>query len=171
MERLQRGRGGSNMLTFLLTRSASQNNEAWGYPFACWSKAVVLFALGIVCMLASACRGKPASLEEQVKAYWEARTKGQAEQAYEIEAPGRTDKPTYLKKVLTAPVAFTAVTIQEVKEKGDEAEVELRVEYLLPGLSRSASSSMLDKWVKVRGRWYHVLPPAGEDGASPEERR
>lgn len=159
--------------TFLLTKKASQNNEAWGYPRACWKKVVVLFALTLACMVASACHGKPASLEERVKAYWEVRTKGQADQAYEFEAPGRMDKPTYLKKILTTPVAFTAVKVQSInpKESGDEAEVELRVEFLLPGLSRSASSSMLDRWVKVRGRWYHVLPPAGEDGASPEERR
>ena len=171
MERLQHGRGGSRMHTFLLTRSASQNNEAWGYPFAGWNKPVILFALCIVCMIISACRGKPASLEERIKAYWEVRTKGQAEQAYEFEAPGRMDKPTYLKRVLTSPVAFKAATIKEIKEQGDEAEVELHVEYFLPGLSRSASSSMLDKWVKVRGRWYHMLPSAGEGGASPEERR
>jgi len=172
-EQLPRGCGSRCMTTFLLTKKASQNNEAWGDPLACQKKVVVLFALALVCMLASACRGKPASLEERVKEYWEVRIKGQAEQAYEFEAPGGMDKPTYLKKILASPVAFTAATVQSIKhnESGDEAEVELRVEFLLPGLSRSASSSMLDKWVKVRGRWYHMLPPAGEDGASPEERR
>lgn len=155
----------------LLTKKASQNNEAGGGQLAWWKKATVLFALALVGMVAFACRGKQASLEERVNAYWEARTKGQVEQAYEFEAPGSRDKATYLKQMLSMPVAFRKSTIESIKESGDEAEVKLRVEFLLPGLSRSASSSMLDKWIKVRGGWYHVLPPAGEDGASPEERR
>ena len=171
MERLQRGRGGRGTFTFPLTSRACQNNEARGYLLACWRKAVALFALGMGCMVASACGGKPASLEERVKAYWEARAKGQIEQAYEFEEPGGQAKTKYMKAMLAMPVAFRQCTVESIKESGDEAEVALRVEFLLPGLSRSASSSMLDKWVKVRGRWYHVLPPAGEDSASPEERR
>jgi len=122
-------------------------------------------------MIVSTCGGKSVSLEERVKAYWEARTKGHVDQAYEFEAPLAMDKPAYAKWVSLSPVAFKTFVIKDLKENGDEAEVRLQVEYLLPGLSRSASSSMLDKWVRIRGRWYHMLPPAGEDGASPEERR
>jgi hypothetical protein len=159
------------MQALLLTKKASQNNEAGGGQLAWWKKTTVLFALGLACMVASACRGKQASLEDRVKAYWDARIKGQVEQTYEFEAPGSMDKEAYLQKMRSMPVAFRKSTIESIKESGDEAEVKLRQEFLLPGLSRSASSSMLDKWVKVRGRWYHMLPPAGEDGASPEERR
>jgi hypothetical protein len=67
-------------------------------------------------------------------------------------------------------VTFTTSAIRSIKEKDDEAEVELQVQYLLPGLSRSVSSSMLDKWVKIDGQWYHLLPLAGDDGTSLEER-
>jgi hypothetical protein len=159
------------MRTFLLTRRASQNNEAKGYSSKGCKTVRIAFALSLLGMVASSCGGKPISLEERVKEYWQLRIEKKTELTYEFEAPGAPDKQTYLRKILTAPVVFTKYTIQSIKENGDEAEVELRVEYLLPGLSRSASSSMLDKWVKVKGRWYHMLPPAGEDGASPEERR
>jgi glucan-binding YG repeat protein len=28
---------------------------------------------------------------------------------------------------------------------------------------------MLDKWVRVKGRWYHLLTRAGDDGATLHE--
>jgi hypothetical protein len=101
--------------------------------------------------------------------YWEARIKGDVEQAYSLEVPGTLEKPAYQKKILKSPVVFRAYTIQSIKENGDQAEVELRMEYILPGLSRPASSTMVDTWVKVHGRWYHK-PPAGDSGTTKEER-
>ena len=109
------------------------------------------------------------SLQEQVKKYWEARIAGAIEQAYALEVPGTLDKPTYQNKLLKSPVIFRAYTIQSIKEDGDKAEVELRMEYILPGLSRTASSAMLDKWAKIHGRWYHELP-TGDSGMTKEER-
>lgn len=157
------------MNTFLLTRGSCQNNKTGGYPLRCYKVIIaVAFALSILGMLAS-CGGKPASLEERVKAYWEARTKGQAEKSFELEVPGTIDKSAYLKRILTAPVTFTSYSIQTIKENGNEAVVELQTEYLLPGLSRPVSSSMSEEWVRVKGQWYHHLP-IGDDGTSVERR-
>jgi hypothetical protein len=109
------------------------------------------------------------SLQEQVAKYWEVRIKGDVERAYSLEAPGTWEKPAYQNKLLKSPIVFRAYTIQSIKENGDQAEVELRMEYILPGLSRPASSTMVDKWTKVHGRWYHK-PPAGDSGTTKEER-
>jgi hypothetical protein len=128
-----------------------------------------LFAIGILSMLALGCNRQPVSLREQVIQYWEARIKGDVEQTYALEVPGTLEKPAYQKKLLKSPVMFRAYTIRSIKENGDQAEVELRMEYILPGLSRPASSTMVDKWVKVHGRWYHKLP-AGDSGTTKEER-
>ncbi|NOT53068.1 MAG: hypothetical protein HOP18_00540 [Deltaproteobacteria bacterium] len=130
----------------------------------------MLFALSTVLMVASSCSGKPATLEERARAYWQAREKGKLEQAFAFEKPGSIEQSTYLKKLATSQVTFTSCVIQSIQERDDEAEVELQVQYLLPGLSRSVSSSMLDKWVKIEGQWYHLLPLAGDDGTSSEER-
>ncbi|MGE0824450.1 MAG: hypothetical protein AB7P18_20330 [Candidatus Binatia bacterium] len=159
------------MEIFLLTRRAGKNNEfeVRGYLFEYLRVVLVAFALTILGVVASSCETKTVNLEERVKAYWEARTKGQAELAFEFEAPGSIDKPTYLKKILTAPVAFTSCTIQSIKENGNEAEVVLRAEYLLPGLSRPVSSSMMERWVRINGQWYHDLP-VGSDGGTDTER-
>jgi hypothetical protein len=92
------------------------------------------------------------------------------EQAFAFEKPGSIEQATYFKKLVASHVTFTSFVIQSIKERDDEAEVELQVQYLLPGLSRSVSSSMLDKWVKIEGQWYHLLPLAGDDGTSSEER-
>jgi hypothetical protein len=162
---------GEEMLFFLLTRRVGRNKEDGVYSRRGRRELLsVLFALSMVLVVASACSEKGALLEERAQAYWEARVKGKVEQAFTFEKPGSIEQPIYLKKLSTSPVIFTASEIRSVREKDDEAEVELQVQYLLPGLSRSVSSSMLDKWVKIKGQWYHLLPLAGDDGTSSEER-
>lgn len=159
------------MQSFLLTIRESRNKEDEAYSRRGRSDRLsMLFALSMVLMVASACSEKAAPLEERAKAYWQAREKGKVEQAFAFEKPGSIEQSTYLKKLATSNVTFTSCVIRSIKEKGDEAEVELQVQYLLPGLSRSVSSSMLDKWVKIKGQWYHLLPLAGDDGTSSEER-
>jgi hypothetical protein len=130
----------------------------------------MLAALSTVGLLASACKGQSASLREQADAYWKARVKGEVERAYKFEASGTVDKNTYTAKILNSPIVFKEYAIDSIKEDGDQAVVQLRMEYLLPGLSRPASSTMLDKWVRVRGRWYHQFP-LGDSGTGPTERR
>ena len=120
-------------------------------------------------MLVCGCSRQPVSLQEQVAKYWEARVAGAVDKTYALEVPGTLDKPTYQKKLLKSPIIFREYTIQSIKEDGDQAEVELRMEYILPGLSRTASSTMLDKWVKIHGQWYHELP-TGDSGMTEEER-
>jgi hypothetical protein len=124
----------------------------------------VTFAVSLLFVLASACGGKPASLEERVAAYWEARRQGQAEKAFEFEVPGSIEKSAYLKQILTSPISFTGSSITSIDEKSDEATVNLRMQYLLPGLTKPASSSLAEKWVKIRGQWYRQ-PREQEDGA------
>lgn len=159
------------MLSFLLTRRVGRNKEDGAYSLGGQREILsVLFALSTVLVVASACSEKVVTLEERAQAYWEARAKGKVEQAFKFEKPGSIEQFAYLKKLSTSPVTFTASEIRSIKEKDDEAEVELQVQYLLPGLSRSVSSSMLDKWVKIEGQWYHLLPLAGDDGTSSEER-
>ena len=153
-----------------LTRMPSQNNEAEGRSSNKSCKMVrIAFALSLLGMVASSCGGKPVSLEERVKEYWKLRIEKKTELTYKFEAPGVPDKQTYLRKILTAPIVFTKYTIQSIKENGDEAEVELKAEYLLPGLSRAVSSSMSERWVRNRGQWYHHFPSDG-DGTDMERR-
>jgi len=159
------------MLSFLLTRRVGRNKEDGAYSRRGRRERLsTLFALSTVLVVASACSEKVATLEERAQAYWQARAKGKVEQAFAFEKPGSIEQSTYLKKLVTSHVTFTSCVIRSIKERDDEAEVELQVQYLLPGLSRSVSSSMLDKWVKIEGQWYHLLPLAGDDGTSLEER-
>jgi hypothetical protein len=123
------------------------------------------FAMGLLFMLASACGGKSVSLEERVTAYWQARRQGQVEKAFEFEAPGSIEKSAYLRQVLTSPISFTTSSITSISnEKGDEATVHLQMQYLLPGLTKPVTSSMVEKWIKIRGQWYRQ-PREQEEGA------
>jgi hypothetical protein len=126
------------------------------------------FALVLIGMLASSCGGKAESLEERVKAYWQARTQKQMEKAFAFEVPGSVEKTIYLEKGLTASITYTKSEILTIKENGDEAEVGLQTEYLLPGLTRPATSSLTEKWVKIRGQWYHQPPTSSDAGANAE---
>lgn len=157
-------------VTLHLTKLAWTHNKGSCYLLdSAGRMRICLFAIGILSMLAWGCDRQSVNLQEQVTKYWEARTKGDVEQTYALEVPGTVEKLTYQKKLLKSPIVFRAYTIQSIKEDGDQAEVELRMEYILPGLSRPASSTMVDKWTKVHGRWYHK-PPAGDSGTTKEER-
>jgi len=160
------------ILSSLLTRRVGENKEigklSWGWKEI---SSKILFALCVAAVLACSCHGKAVPLNERIQAYWEARVKRQVERAFEFETPGVMEKQDYLKKMMATNIAFTKYSIRSIREKADEAEVDLQVEYLLPGLSRPVSSSLLDKWVRVEGRWYHLLMRAGEDGATSEEGR
>ncbi len=155
-----------------LTRRVGENKEieklSWGWKEI---SSKILFALCSAAVLACSCHGKAAPLNERIQAYWDARVKRQVERAFEFETPGVMEKQDYLTNMMATNIAFTKYSIRSIREKADEAEVDLQVEYLLPGLSRPVSSSMLDKWVRVEGRWYHLLMRAGEDGATSEEGR
>jgi hypothetical protein len=132
----------------------------------------ITFAMSLLFMLASACGEKPASLEERVTAYWQARRQGQVEKAFEFEVPGSIEKSAYLKWILTSPISFTTSSITSIDEQGDEATVNLQMQYLLPGLTKSVSSSMAEKWIKIRGQWYRQPREQGErvSGANMERR-
>jgi hypothetical protein len=156
--------------TLLLTKAVWTHNKGSCYLFDSAERiGMCLFAICILNMLALGCNRQPVSLQEQVRKYWEARIQGDVEQTYALEAPGTVEKLAYQKKLLKSPVIYRSYTIQSIKEDGDKAEAELRMEYILPGLSRPASSTMVDRWVKVRGQWYHNLP-AGDSGTTKEER-
>ncbi len=162
---------GQKIRSFLLTRRVGRNKEDGAHLRRGQRERLsMLFALCMVLMVAFGCSEKTVALEERAQAYWQAREKGKVEQAFTFEKPGSIEQSTYLKKLATSHVAFTSVVIRSIQERDDGAEVELQVQYLLPGLSRSVSSSMLDKWVKIKGQWYHLLPLAGDDGTSSEER-
>lgn len=159
-------------MSFLLTKFPCQSNRSQAQDYRLnWCRALTygLFALCTLCVLTSACGERPASLQERVEEYWDARIKGEAEKTYRLEAPGAPDKTAYLTKVLKSPIAFKSYTIRSIKENGDQAVAELELEYFLPGLSRPASSFMLDGWVKIKGQWYHRFP-AGDGGRQVEER-
>lgn len=123
------------------------------------------FAVGLLLMLASACGGKSASLEERVTAYWQARVQKQAEKAFEFEMPGSVEKSEYLQQTLVTPISFTASSISSINQNGDEATVNLQMQYLLPGLTRPVTSPVAEKWIKIRGQWYHQSQKQ-EEGAS-----
>jgi len=127
-----------------------------------------LFALNVLAVLVSGCERQETVLREQVADYWNARVRGELERAYTLEAPGAPDKATYLKRLFRLSVVFKTFTIHSIKEDGNQAVVELQMEYLLPGLSRPMTAGMLDEWIKVQGQWLHRLPPETGSGSAEE---
>jgi hypothetical protein len=103
-------------------------------------------------------------LESRVNAYWQFRIQGEVEKAFTFEAPGSKEKAAYMKEILTAPIVYTEKTIISITEDGNEAEVKLQMKYLLGGLAQPVTSSMAEKWVKIRGQWYRQPQTNGNAG-------
>lgn len=135
-------------------------------------KHVVALVVGLssAVIVAGGCDRQPASLRERVQAYWEARIQGDAQRAYSFESSDAPDQGTYTMFLLRSPVTYRSYTIASVQEQEQEAVVELRMEYVLPDLSRPVTSSLTEKWVKVRGQWYRQWP-AAESSTSRQQGR
>jgi hypothetical protein len=127
-----------------------------------------LFAFVLGGVIASSCGGRTDSLESRVNAYWQAQIQGEVEKAFTFEVPGSTDKATYLRSRQRAPIVFTEKTIVAITEDGNEAEVKLQMKYLLAGLAQPVTSSMAEKWVKIRGQWYRQPQTDGDAGRERE---
>ena len=105
-------------------------------------------------------------------AYWQARVQKQADKAFEFEVPGSIEKSKYLQQMFTTPISFTDSSIMSIRENGDEATVNLQMQYLLPGLTRPVTSPLAEKWTKIRGQWYRQSQEqGGETDKANTERR
>jgi len=108
--------------------------------------------------------GEPESLEERVKAFWQARVAGDGIKAFSYEAFSKTRQGThYSPYPRLRPGLITSYEVKKVIEAGDEATVTVTVQYTLPIPGRAdhnLSVTSNEAWVRIDGQWYRKAPSA-----------
>ena len=99
-------------------------------------------------------------LRDRVNEYWQYRIKGDAERAYQCEVPAFREKVSILQYVNRFKlVKYLDAEVQEIEVNGREASSSSKLTYVifLKAISgRKLSKLEKEKWVKVKGTWYHV---------------
>jgi uncharacterized protein YchJ len=101
-----------------------------------------------------------AKFRDRINEYWQYRIKGDAERAYQCEVPAFREKVSILQYANRFKlVKYLNIEVQEIEVKGREASSKLKLTYVifLKAISDKKLSKLEEeKWVKVKGTWYHV---------------
>jgi hypothetical protein len=107
------------------------------------------------------------TLEKRVNQFWEARVKGDFDEAYRYERISQTlkgySKQEYIKHAFSGGVTLQSFKIKDIKLIDDDtAEVYLEVVFKLNptggiDIKTPIQADSKDKWVKIDGQWYHVI--------------
>lgn len=107
------------------------------------------------------------TLEKRVNQFWEARVKGDFDDAYRYERISQTlkgySKEEYIKHAVSSKVTIQSFKIKDIKLISDDtAEVYLEIVFKLEpiggiDIKNPITSNTKDKWVKIDGKWYHVI--------------
>lgn len=130
-----------------------------------WTVAVV----ALVALLGSgqtAPEPQPAeSLKQRVKAFWEARLKGDEVTAYQYEAYAHTGELTLTQYIQarSPTLKYMAYTIDNIQEQENQAQVTVKMEYRLdvPGMvDLPMAMAIQERWDRLDdGQWYRNLKP------------
>lgn len=118
------------------------------------------------------------ALQERAQAYWEAKRTGDLATAYRMEMPEEgSDRPNLSLAAYAAQgkrserAQLVGVKIKEVKVEGDEGLVTMDYAQAIYffGKAHVMEGSTVDRWQRVDGQWYHVLPaPPDQQSATKE---
>ena len=101
-----------------------------------------------------------AKLRDRINEYWQYRIKEDVEKAYQFEVPAFREKVSILQYVNRFKlVKYLDAEVQEIEVKGREASSSSKLTYVifLKAISGKKLSKLeKEKWVKVKGTWYHV---------------
>jgi uncharacterized protein YchJ len=101
-----------------------------------------------------------AKLRDRINEYWKYRIKGDAERAYQCEVPAFREKVSILQYANRFKlIKYLDAEVQEIEVKGGEASSSSKLTYVI--FLRAITGKKLnklekEKWVKVKGTWYHV---------------
>jgi hypothetical protein len=97
------------------------------------------------------------TLEDRVNSFWEARKSGDLLTLYELEAVSVNGQVLrqYVNK--SGDLIYKDYKIVAIEtESANLAHALIEVQVLVPGLGKSLQSQFEDKWVNLKGEWYHL---------------
>ncbi|MEZ5591182.1 MAG: hypothetical protein R3F53_10940 [Gammaproteobacteria bacterium] len=114
--------------------------------------------VGIVCIVPFAQADQ--SLEQRVRAYWDAKVSGDAVLAYEYEvvkANGTVPLSKYVRG--TGKLIYEEVAVLNVEVVAPEQAIALlEMQIVVPGMMEPLTTKLKDSWVEIDGKWYHSPP-------------
>jgi len=130
--------------------------------------SVIVSVLLVLTVSSCAIKGKSLSqkdvLSQRASAYWDLVINRQYDQAYQYEYPlfkKEMDVSIYVRKRSNPLTRYKEVEIESIEfREGDVADLEVlfKIELRPPGAKKPGvvQAKRSDRWVKVKGIWYHV---------------
>jgi len=130
--------------------------------------SVIVSVLLVLTVSSCAIKGKSLSqkdvLSQRASAYWDLVINKQYDQAYQYEYPlfkKEMDVSIYVRKRSNPLTRYKEVEIESIEfREGDVADLEVlfKIELRPPGAKKPGvvQAKRSDRWVKVKGIWYHV---------------
>ncbi len=140
---------------------------------------LIFLVSDVICHLdvsASDDNGKE-SLKQAASKYWNSRLTGDVVACYQLEEPSFRGKVPLSQYAKTGNIIYKEVKVDEIEIKRDEGTVKIKISYIIPGFgSRMVfHDTIVDKWKKVKGNWYHVMrlgyPPMKKTGQKNQKER
>jgi len=126
-------------------------------------KKACLFTILLLLFLV-ACQSEQEKLQKRVEEYWQLRLKRDLAQAYNYEYPVLRKKinlKTYIASRSNPLARYLKAGVLDIKfPQKDLAEVRMKFEIEVKPLdalnSFKTKFERTEKWVKIKGEWYHV---------------
>lgn len=120
-----------------------------------WRVVALSLAAGLL-----AC-STPEPLESRVEAYWTARQARDAKASCRFEHPETGgDESTCIARMGGGPLLIHSFKVNRIEVDGDQASVDLAVQYRHAAMSRDVKGSITDIWVRLGNEWVHKPPKA-----------
>ena len=99
------------------------------------------------------------TLKEAASKYWNSRLTGDVVACYQLEEPGFRKKVPLSQYAKAGNIIYKDVKIDKINIQRDVGTVKVKISYIIPALgSRMVfPDTVVDKWKKVEGEWYHVM--------------
>ena len=99
------------------------------------------------------------ALKSAASKYWNSRLTGDVLACYQLEEPGFRKKVPLSQYAKAGNIIYKDVKVDEVEIQKDVGTVKVKISYIIPALGSRVvfPDTVVDKWKKVEGEWYHVI--------------
>ncbi len=98
-------------------------------------------------------------LKAVAQKYWNSKLTGDVITCYQLETPTYQKKTPLSIYAKEGNLVFKEVKIKKVEISDDKGKVIVEVRYIIPafGTKHVFPSTVKDQWIKLDGKWYHVM--------------
>lgn len=98
-------------------------------------------------------------LKQVASTYWKSRLTGDVVICYQLEEPAFRKKVPLSQYARGGSVIYKTVNVDDIDIQGNIGRVKVKISFIIPaiGSSNSLSDTVVDKWKKVDGKWYHIM--------------